>query len=96
MASFAVDMLQNIQDFEDLAKEHFKQRGYYILKACDAYMKGYLIASLAKDALVTDKSEANATSVGFKLMLAKIVPKLVSTLNEVGAACQEFKHLQHL
>jgi len=96
MASFSVDMLRNIQDFEDLVKEHFKRRGYYVLKACDAYMKGYLIGSLAKDALVTDKSEANATSVGFKLMLAKIMPKLISTLTDVGAACQEFRHLQQL
>ncbi|KAK9690733.1 hypothetical protein RND81_09G150400 [Saponaria officinalis] len=82
------------KDFEDLVKEHFKQRGYYILKACDAYMKGYLIGTLAKDALVTDKSEANANSAGFKLMLAKIVPKLIASLNNVGADCHEFKHLQ--
>ncbi|KAH9621494.1 hypothetical protein KSS87_002749 [Heliosperma pusillum] len=82
------------KDFEDLVEEHFKRRGYYILKACDAYMKGYLIGSLAKDALVTNKSEANATSVGFKLMLAKIVPKLISSLSKVGADCEEFKRLQ--
>ncbi|KAL9244843.1 hypothetical protein vseg_018564 [Gypsophila vaccaria] len=82
------------KDFEDLVNEHFRRRGYYILKACDAYMKGYLIGTLAKDALATNKSEANATSVGFKLMLAKIVPKLISSLNKVGADCDEFKHLQ--
>ncbi|KAK9677528.1 hypothetical protein RND81_11G149500 [Saponaria officinalis] len=82
------------KDFEELVKEHFRRRGYYILKACDAYMKGYLIGTLAKDALVTNKSETNATSVGFKLMLAKIVPKLISSLNKVGADCHEFKHLQ--
>ncbi|XP_021753051.1 probable ubiquitin-conjugating enzyme E2 23 isoform X2 [Chenopodium quinoa] len=81
------------KDFEDLVKEHFGQRGYYILKACDAYMKGYLIGSLAKDATLTEKSEANATSVGFKLMLAKIVPKLISTFNNIGADCHEFEHL---
>ena len=57
-------------------------------------MKGYLIGSLAKDASVSDKSVANANSVGFKLMLAKIVPKLFSALNGVGANCHEFKHLQ--
>ncbi|XP_057517723.1 probable ubiquitin-conjugating enzyme E2 23 [Amaranthus tricolor] len=81
------------KDFEDLVKEHFKQRGYYILKACDAYMKGYLIGSLAKDASLTERSEANATSVGFKLMLAKIVPKLITALHSIGAECHEFKHL---
>ncbi|XP_021998758.1 probable ubiquitin-conjugating enzyme E2 23 isoform X1 [Helianthus annuus] len=82
------------KDFEDLVKEHFRERGYYILKACDAYMKGYLIGSLSEDASICESSIANANSVGFKLMLAKIVPKLLLALNEVGADCQEFKHLQ--
>ena len=57
-------------------------------------MKGYLIGSLTEDASVSDSSDANSTSVGFKLMLAKIVPKLFLALNEVGANCDEFKHLQ--
>lgn len=82
------------KDFEDLVREHFRERGYYILKACDAYMKGYLIGSLTEDASICETSIANANSVGFKLMLAKIVPKLISALNEVGANCHEFKHLQ--
>lgn len=75
-------------------QEHFRERGYYILKACDAYMKGYLIGSLTEDASICESSIADANSVGFKLMLAKIVPKLISSLNEVGANCEEFKHLQ--
>lgn len=58
-------------------------------------MKGYLIGTLTKDALVSDRSDANSTSVGFKLMLAKIVPKLFLVLSEVSADCDEFKHLQH-
>uniref|UniRef100_A0A1J3DFX6 E2 ubiquitin-conjugating enzyme n=1 Tax=Noccaea caerulescens TaxID=107243 RepID=A0A1J3DFX6_NOCCA len=83
------------KDFEELIKEHFRKRGYYILKACDAYMKGYLIGSLSEDASVIDeRSSANLNSVGFKLMLAKIAPKLFSALSEVGADCDEFKHLR--
>ncbi|KAL7237042.1 hypothetical protein ACSBR1_020178 [Camellia fascicularis] len=82
------------KDFEELVRDHFRGRGYYILKACDAYMKGYLIGSLTKDASISDKSNANANSVGFKLMLAKIMPKLFLALNEVGADCHPFKHLQ--
>lgn len=82
------------KDFEDLVREHFKNRGYYILKACDAYMKGYLIGSLTEDASIGDKSIANANSVGFKLMLTKIVPKLLLAISEAGADCDEFKHLQ--
>lgn len=81
------------KDFEMLIREHFRRRGYYVLKACDAYMKGYLIGTLTKDASVSDKSNANANSVGFKLMLAKIVPKLFSALSEIGADCDEFRHL---
>ncbi|XP_057422752.1 probable ubiquitin-conjugating enzyme E2 23 [Lotus japonicus] len=84
------------KDFEVLIKEHFRRRGHNILKACDAYMKGYLIGTLTRDASVSDKSCQNSTSVGFKLMLAKIVPKLFLSLSEVGADCDEFKHLKEL
>lgn len=70
-------------------------RGYYILKACDTYMKGFLIGSLRKDASNSSNS-ANSNSVGFKLMMAKIVPKLFLALNEIGVECEEFKHLQQL
>ncbi|KAK4378291.1 hypothetical protein RND71_000153 [Anisodus tanguticus] len=83
-------------DFEELIREHFRMRGYYILKACDAYMKGFLIGSLRKDASVSSNSSANSNSVGFKLMLAKIVPKLFFALKEIGVECEEFKHLHQL
>lgn len=56
-------------------------------------MKGSLIGSLTKDASISNNENSNLTSVGFKLMLAKIVPKLYSALNEVGADCHDFKHL---
>lgn len=87
-------MRKQPKDFEELVREHFKRHGYYILKACDTYMKGYLIGSLTEDASISDKSIPDANSVGFKLMLAKIVPKLFLALTEVGADCHEFKHLQ--
>lgn len=57
-------------------------------------MKGYLIGSLTEDASLSDKSDTNSTSVGFKLMLAKLVSKLFLALSEIGADCDEFKHLQ--
>lgn len=81
------------KDFEGLVIEHFRERGYYIIKACDAYMKGHLIGSLTRDASVSSDSNSNLNSVGFKLMLAKVVPKLFDALTKVGAQCQEFKHL---
>ncbi|XP_015062334.1 probable ubiquitin-conjugating enzyme E2 23 [Solanum pennellii] len=84
------------KDFEELIREHFRMRGYYILKACDAYMKGFLIGSLIKDASVSNNSSANSNSVGFKLMLAKIVPKLFLALKEIGVECEEYQHLHQL
>lgn len=59
-------------------------------------MQGHLIGSLTEDASIREESDPNSTSVGFKLMLTKIVPKLFSSLNEVGADCQDFKHFQQL
>ncbi|KAL6572669.1 putative ubiquitin-conjugating enzyme E2 23 [Orobanche minor] len=82
-------------DFEQIVFEHFRKRGRYILKACDAYMKGHLIGSLAKDAS-GNNSLTNSNPVGFKLLLAKVLPKLLSALNEVGAECREFEHLTKL
>lgn len=81
-----------MQHFEELVMEHFRKRGEYILKACDAYMKGHLIGSLTKDACSSD-TNPNSNSVGFKLMLAKVVPKLFSALKQVGADCHQFEHL---
>lgn len=84
-----------VQEFEELVEEHFRRRGYYILKACDAYMKGQLIGSLTKDGWVSSSS-AHSNSVGFKLMLAKIVPKLYIALSEMRGESREFEHVQHI
>lgn len=59
-------------------------------------MDGCLVGSLTKDACRSDRSGKNSNSVGFKLMLAKIMPKLVTALSEVGADCKQFEHLQQL
>ncbi|GFQ01061.1 probable ubiquitin-conjugating enzyme e2 23 [Phtheirospermum japonicum] len=67
-------------DFEDLVIEHYRKRGYYILKACDAYMKGHLIGSLTKDSSISVDSNTNSNSVGFKLMLSKVAPRLFAAL----------------
>ncbi|KAL2231709.1 UNVERIFIED_CONTAM: putative ubiquitin-conjugating enzyme E2 23 [Sesamum indicum] len=83
------------KDFEELVIEHFRKRGRYILKACDAYMKGHLIGSLAKDASISG-TNMTSNSFGFKLMLTKVVPKLFSALSEIGADCQEFEHLNQI
>lgn len=87
-------MCQPLKGFEELAREHFIGRSYYILKACDAYLKGYLIGSLNIDASPSKNSKPNANSNGFKRTLAKnIIPKLFVALNEVGADCHDFEYL---
>ncbi|XP_077246663.1 putative ubiquitin-conjugating enzyme E2 23 [Tasmannia lanceolata] len=70
--------------FEELVKQHFRRRGCYIIKACEAYMNGCLVGSLTKDACRSDKSGENSNSVGFKLMLDKLMLKLLSVLCEAG------------
>ncbi|PKU75555.1 probable ubiquitin-conjugating enzyme E2 23 [Dendrobium catenatum] len=79
--------------FEAFVKDHFQRRGYYILKACEAYMAGCLIGTLTKDACTTEKSKEQSSSVGFKLMLAKILPRLLASLTEIGVNCHQFEHL---
>ncbi|KAH7690018.1 ubiquitin-conjugating enzyme E2 O protein [Dioscorea alata] len=79
--------------FEDFVKDHFRRRGLHILKACEAYMDGCMIASLTTNASMTEKSREQPCSIGFKLMLAKMIPRLVSAFSELGVDCDQFKHL---
>lgn len=80
--------------FESFLKDHFQQRGHYILKACEAYMGDCMIGSLTRDACLTERSKDHPCSVGFKLMLAKILPRLILALEEAGVDCHPFEHLQ--
>jgi len=82
--------------FEMFVKEHFQKHGHYILRACDAYMKGAQVGSLSDDCMLpsnvgTASENQNTSSAGFKLMLLKIIPKLISALSETGVECQEFQ-----
>lgn len=79
--------------FEGFVKDHFLRRGCYILKACEAYMGGCLIGTLTKDACISEEKKAQVSSVGFKLMLAKILPRLVSALTDAGVDTHQFSHM---
>lgn len=79
--------------FESFVRENFCQRGRYILGACNAYMTGAQVGCLSGEAMmgVHDRADTQSTSsIGFKIMLAKLIPKLVSAFKEVGADCEEF------
>ncbi|KAL5096699.1 hypothetical protein RYX36_001026 [Vicia faba] len=71
--------------FEALVEEHFRQRAKHILNACKAYLEGASIAG--------EKSEhenQKGTSAGFKIMLAKLFPKLVEAFSAKGIDCSQF------
>lgn len=89
--------------FESFVREHFHQRGHYILGACNAYMMGAQVGCLSGEAMmgVHGRADTQSTSsIGFKIMLAKLIPKLVSAFKEVGADCEEFvnasEHFGHV
>lgn len=79
--------------FEDFAKSHFSKRGKYILKACEAYLQGNGVGTLTDDACTTERSKEQPCSVGFKLALAKIMPRLITALKDAGANCDQYEHL---
>ncbi|KAG0472540.1 hypothetical protein HPP92_014397 [Vanilla planifolia] len=79
--------------FEGFVKDHFQRRAYYILKACEAYLGGCAIGTLTKDAGLTEKSKEQSCSVGFKLMLSKMLPRLTAAFAKVGVDCNQFAHL---
>jgi len=79
--------------FEDFVKSHFRKRGHYILKACEAYLQGNVVGTLTDDACTTNRSTEHSSSVGFKLALAKILPRLITALKEHGADCDQYEHL---
>jgi len=81
------------QHFEDFVKSHFRKRGHYILKACEAYLQGNVVGTLTDDACPTDRSKEHSSSVGFKLALAKILPRLITALKDTGADCDQYEHL---
>lgn len=72
------------QHFESFVKDHFRRCSHSILAACDAYMKGAEVGSLSEVPLNSDSVSENNSSVGFRLMLAKVMPKLQSAFNELG------------
>lgn len=74
-------------------KSHFQKRGHYILKACEAYLHGNVVGTLTEDACTIDGSKEHSSSVGFKLALAKILPRLITALKETGADCDQYEHL---
>ncbi|URE35773.1 hypothetical protein MUK42_33910 [Musa troglodytarum] len=75
--------------FEALVEEHFTQRSHHILSACKAYLDGAQVGHSDACREAADKCH-NSCSTGFKIMLAKLLPKLVSAFTERGIDCTQF------
>ncbi|KAL6848962.1 hypothetical protein ACP4OV_021545 [Aristida adscensionis] len=69
--------------FEKFVKEHFTSRAPCILDACEAYLSGDLVGHAHDNAYISDEGCKNC-STGFKIMLGKLLPKLVTVFSEAG------------
>ncbi|XP_026661380.2 probable ubiquitin-conjugating enzyme E2 24 isoform X4 [Phoenix dactylifera] len=75
--------------FEALLEEHFTRRSHHILVACKAYFDGAQVGHAYKCGKVADEGHKHC-SHGFKIMLAKLYPKLVAAFMERGIDCSQF------
>lgn len=78
-----------MQHFEALVEEHFRKRSQHILLACKAYLEGASIGCGK-----TEHENQKGTSAGFRIMLAKLVPRLVEAFSDKGIDCSQFVELQ--
>lgn len=79
-----------VQHFEALMEEHLRRRSQYILGAFKAYMEGALVANTFGFG-ETELENQTGSSTGFKIMLAKLFPKLVEAFSNKGINCSQFK-----
>ncbi|KAK3137462.1 hypothetical protein QOZ80_5BG0452540 [Eleusine coracana subsp. coracana] len=84
--------------FEQLVEGHFRRRGRFVIKACEAYLqKGCYVGTLGDDARVVKEEEGmrrTCSSAGFRLALAKFVPRLVEAFTKIGAdGCEQFNRV---
>ncbi|KAF8411149.1 hypothetical protein HHK36_003692 [Tetracentron sinense] len=78
--------------FEALVEEHFSSHAKSILLACKAYMKGALVGSPFG---AVERETQKISSMGFKIMVAKLFPKLVAEFTEKGIDCSQFIELEN-
>ncbi|CAL4899097.1 unnamed protein product [Urochloa decumbens] len=72
--------------FEMFVRDHFCRRGQHVLRACEAYLhEGCPVGTLDGESIATETSKDRSCSVGFKLALANVVPRLVEAFTEIGA-----------
>ncbi|XVF27643.1 hypothetical protein REPUB_Repub14bG0125900 [Reevesia pubescens] len=81
--------------FEALVKEHFSRRAEIILSSCNAYMEGAAVGfALECGGNRHDNENFKGSSTGFKIMLAKLFPKLLEAFSDQGIDCSQFHGLE--
>lgn len=74
------------QNFEQLIADHYREEGPKIVEACNSYLSGAQVCPDDQSAASNGDSKGGGSSAGFKLMLAKILPKLRDAFTGIGAA----------
>lgn len=80
-------------EFEELVRWHFRRRGRFVLRACEAYLKnGFPVGTLDNEAhTVTEKISDRTCSAGFRLALARFMTRLVEAFTAIAAdECDQF------
>lgn len=83
-----------LQHFETLVKEHFSRHAKIILSACNAYMEGAPVGFALECGGNGHDEDLKGSSTGFKIMLAKLLPKLVEAFSDQGIDCSQFREQQ--
>ncbi|MCL7031509.1 hypothetical protein MKW94_023433 [Papaver nudicaule] len=77
--------------FEAFVDEHFRHCSHPILKACKEYMDGTPVGcAFGHRRKFDQEGTQSCSSMGFKIMLAKLFPKLVSGFINKGINCSQF------
>jgi len=75
--------------FEAFVKEHFSRCSTDILSACKAYMEGAPVGC-AFGYQNNEQENQHGNSMGFKIMLSKLFPKLVEAFSDKGIDCGQY------
>ncbi|MQM22236.1 hypothetical protein Taro_055286 [Colocasia esculenta] len=86
---FPPDYPHEPPNFEQFVVDHFTHRAHQILRACKAYMDGIQVGCASGHGQGASERHRN-NSMGFKIMLEKLVPVLVSGFSEIGVDCSQF------
>uniref|UniRef100_A0A2P2KKX3 E2 ubiquitin-conjugating enzyme n=2 Tax=Rhizophora mucronata TaxID=61149 RepID=A0A2P2KKX3_RHIMU len=76
--------------FEALVEEHLRRRSASILLACKEYLEGAPLACAFGCGQAENANQSSSTSTGFKIMLAKLFPRLVNAFASKGIDCHQF------